>query len=67
MCEHDATGKNSVAEICHEVAEFAILACKKDPFDPMEKALFQLGDGDFGRTEHIHTGWELMHGIPALP
>ena len=64
MCEHDATGKNSVAEICHTLAEFAILACKKDPFDPMEKALFQLRNGDFGRTEHIHTGWELITEYP---
>ncbi len=39
LCEHDATGKNSVPDVCHELAEFAILACKKDPFDPMEKAL----------------------------
>ena len=67
MCEHDATGKNSVAELCHEVAEFAILACKKDPFDPMEKALLRLRDGDFGRTEHIHTSWELVPEYPLSP
>jgi Ca2+-transporting ATPase len=67
MCEHDAAGKNSVADICHEVAEFAILACKKDPFDPMEKALIQLREGDFGRTEHIHTGWELIIEYPLSP
>ncbi len=65
--EHDATGNNSVAEICHEVAEFAILACKKDPFDPMEKALFKLGEGDFGATEHIHSGWELVLEYPLSP
>jgi P-type Ca2+ transporter type 2C len=67
MCEHDAAGKNSVAEICHEVAEFAILACKKDPFDPMEKALLHLREGDFGRTEHIHTSWELIIEYPLSP
>jgi len=67
MCEHDATGKNSVPEICHEVAEFAILACKKDPFDPMEKALIQLREGDFGTTEHIHTKWELILEYPLSP
>jgi Ca2+-transporting ATPase len=64
MCEHDAAGKNSVAEICHTLAEFAILACKKDPFDPMEKALMQLREGDFGKTEHIHTRWELVTEYP---
>ena len=67
QCYHDATGKNSVAEICHEVAEFAILACKKDPFDPMEKALIQLREGDFGKTEHIHSGWELIVEYPLSP
>jgi len=67
LCDHDATGKNSVDEICHEVAEFAILACKKDPFDPMEKALIQLREGDFGKTEHIHSGWELIVEYPLSP
>jgi Ca2+-transporting ATPase len=64
MCEHDASGNNSIAEVCHELAEFAILACKKDPFDPMEKALIQLSEGDFGKTEHIHTHWELIVEYP---
>ncbi|MDO9550296.1 MAG: cation-translocating P-type ATPase [Methanoregula sp.] len=67
MCEHDANGNNSIAEICHELAEFAILACKKDPFDPMEKALIQLRGGNFGNTEHIHTNWKLIVEYPLSP
>jgi len=67
MCEHDATGNNSVLDIYHELAEFAILACKKDPFDPMEKALIQLSKGNFGKTEHIHTGWDLIVEYPLSP
>ncbi len=67
ICEHDSTGNNSIAENCHELAEFAILACKKDPFDPMEKALIQLREGDFGKTEHIHTFWELIVEYPLCP
>lgn len=67
MCEHDAAGTNSVPEVCHEISEFAILACKKDPFDPMEKALVHLRDGDFGTTEHIHAGWELVTEYPLSP
>ncbi len=67
MCDHDSMGTNSVAEVCHDVAEFSILACKKDPFDPMEKALLQLGDGDFKTTEHIHTNWELVQEYPLSP
>ncbi|PWR73967.1 cation-translocating P-type ATPase [Methanospirillum lacunae] len=64
ICDHDPTGANSVPDICHELSEYAILACKKDPFDPMEKALFHLSDGDFGKTEHIHTGWNLIVEYP---
>ncbi len=57
----------TVPDYCHELAEFAILACKKDPFDPMEKALVSLADGEFGKTEHIHAGWELVREYPLSP
>ncbi len=67
VCGYDATGTNSVPDICHEVAEFSILACKKDPFDPMEKALLRLSSGDFGKTEHIHTNWQLVLEYPLSP
>ncbi len=67
MCDHDASGTNSVAEVCHSIAEYSILACKKDPFDPMEKALVQLGEGDFKTTGHMHTSWELVQEYPLSP
>lgn len=67
ICDHDSAGENSVPDICHELSEYAILACKKDPFDPMEKALIQLSEGDFGKTEHIHTGWDLITEYPLSP
>ena len=66
MCTHDP-GTNSVPEVCHELAEYSILASKKDPFDPMERALHQLKDGDFGNTEHIHQNWELIQEYPLAP
>ena len=64
FCEHDGAGENSVPDSCHELSEYAILACKKDPFDPMEKALIQLSEGDFGKTEHIHKDWKLITEYP---
>ena len=67
ICEYGAAGQDPVVEVCHELAEFAILACKKDPFDPMEKALLRLGEGDFGATEHVHRGWELVQEYPLSP
>jgi Ca2+-transporting ATPase len=67
VCSHDVAEANNVPEVCHELAEFAILACKKDPFDPMEKALLHLGDGEFGTTEHLHKSWVLIQEYPLSP
>ncbi|WP_243669388.1 HAD-IC family P-type ATPase [Methanoculleus chikugoensis] len=63
-CEYDRAGKSVMPEFCHELVEFGILACKRDPpFDPMEKALRQLTE-DLARTEHIHEDWDLLQEYP---
>ena len=67
ICDYDSSGHEALIEICHEIAEYSILACKKDPFDPMEKGLLQLKDGDFGKTEHIHANWNLVQEYPLSP
>ncbi|OPX71708.1 MAG: putative copper-exporting P-type ATPase A [Methanoregulaceae archaeon PtaB.Bin152] len=64
MCDFDESEKTPVPEPCHELAEYAILACKKDPFDPMERSLLRLGTGEFGQTEHVHANWELLLEYP---
>jgi len=64
MCDFDESNKTPVPESCHELAEYAILACKKDPFDPMERSLLRLGEGEFGQTEHVHANWELLLEYP---
>jgi Ca2+-transporting ATPase len=51
-------------EAFHEIVEFSILASEKDPFDPMEKALRQLGYHTLIRTEHLHEDWTLVHEYP---
>lgn len=51
-------------EYCHELMEFAILASKRNPFDPMEKALHQLGKENLTGTEHLHDKWELVDEYP---
>ncbi len=48
----------------HELIEYGILASQKDPFDPMEKAIRQLGELKLARTEHLHNNWELIHSYP---
>ncbi|MEO7651884.1 MAG: cation-translocating P-type ATPase, partial [Bryobacteraceae bacterium] len=51
----------------HELAEFSILASQRDPFDPMEKAIHQLGEDFLADTEHIHRDWTLLHEYPLSP
>ncbi len=48
----------------HELFEFAVLSCKKDPFDPMEQALLRTGYDDLSGTEHLHQDWELLLEYP---
>lgn len=60
-----ADGKGaSLPEKFHEVIEYGILASKKDPFDPMEKALGELGYKTLHNTEHIHKDWPLVEEYP---
>lgn len=66
-CEIDSLKGQTPPDFCHELIEFSILACKSDPFDPMEKALKLLAQGDFGKTEHVHDNWEIMQEYPLSP
>ena len=54
-------------ETFHELIEFGVLASKKDPFDPMEKALLKLGLDKLSQTEHLHANWNLVHEYPLSP
>ena len=51
-------------EIFHELVEFSILASQIDPFDPMEKAIRELGERYLAQTEHLHQNWTLVHEYP---
>jgi Ca2+-transporting ATPase len=63
-CDVDSLKGQVPPDFCHELIEFSILACKSDPFDPMEKALKLLAQGDFGKTEHVHDNWQIMQEYP---
>jgi Ca2+-transporting ATPase len=60
----DSRKDHCLPEPFHELLEFAILSCKKDPFDPMEQALLQEGCDDLDGTEHLHRDWELVAEYP---
>ena len=48
----------------HTLLEYAILASKQEPFDPMEKALTELGNRSLFNTEHMHAKWVLEREYP---
>ncbi len=52
--------EESPPEKFHRLIEFSILASQTNPFDPMEKALWELGENYPTLTEHLHDDWELM-------
>ena len=61
------TGPNSPKsppEKFHSLIEFSILASQTNPFDPMEKALKEIGDRYQNLTEHLHGDWVFMKEYP---
>jgi Ca2+-transporting ATPase len=62
----DVSGERQapLPEAFHELVEYSILASQLDPFDPMEKAIRQLGDAHLADTEHLHHDWKLVHEYP---
>ncbi len=62
-----ATLRGALPEDLHGLLEHAILASKRDPFDPMERALHEAGDRQIKDTEHLHPGWSLTREYPLTP
>ncbi len=60
----DLNSSVSPPEKFHQMLEFSILASQKDPFDPMEKALKDLGTHYQPLTEHLHSDWEFQREYP---
>jgi len=59
--------QRTLPECFHETLEYGILASKRDPFDPMEKALKDIGPRYLARSEHLHRDWNLIHEYPLSP
>ena len=62
-----ATLDGALPEELHGLLEHAILASKRDPFDPMERALHEAGDRLIKDTEHLHPRWSLLREYPLMP
>jgi len=65
----DVSGQSpsELPEEFHQLLEFAILASRPNPFDPMERAFHELGQRFLTHTEHLHADWVLAHGYPLAP
>ncbi|MBI2868531.1 MAG: cation-translocating P-type ATPase [Chloroflexi bacterium] len=63
-CRVDLAAPGAPPEKYHRLIEFSLLASQTNPFDPMEKALKQVGDHYQSLTEHMHQDWDLMREYP---
>jgi len=51
-------------EPIHALLEFGMLASNLDPFDPMERAIREVGQRALADTEHLHGDWSLVQDYP---
>jgi len=51
-------------ESMHETVEYSVLASRRDPFDPMERAFKELAEEKLAGTEHVHDDWTLVRDYP---
>ena len=58
---------SDLPEPWHELVEFGILASVREPFDPMERALHELGNRTLSGSEHLHAAWQLVHEYSLSP
>lgn len=56
--------EQTLPEPFHNLIEYGILASKIDPFDPMERALKDLGQKALANTKHLHTDWQQIQEYP---
>jgi len=59
-----AKGGSPLPEEFHSLVEWGILASRKDPFDPMEKAFVALGDASAIDERHLHPAWDIIREYP---
>ncbi|MFZ9321770.1 MAG: cation-translocating P-type ATPase [Hylemonella sp.] len=63
----DKADDSALPDNFHPLLEYAILASRIDPFDPMEQAFHALGQQYLKQTEHLHAGWELVREYELTP
>jgi len=61
---HTINNAKGFPEEFHEIIEYGILSSQVNPFDPMEKAITNMGEAYLKNTEHIHTDWHMVKEYP---
>ena len=61
---HSVSQTNGFPEEFHEIIEYGILSSQTNPFDPMERAITNMGESYLQDTEHIHTDWHMVKEYP---
>lgn len=56
---------NPLPEAAHSLVEYAILATPTDPFDPMERAINDLGLNQLVDSAHLHSDWSMLRQYPV--
>jgi P-type Ca2+ transporter type 2C len=60
----NVVSENSFPEPFHEIIEYGILSSQTNPFDPMEKAIINIGNQYLENSEHIHADWVMVKEYP---
>ncbi len=55
---------DSFPEPYHEIIEYGILSSQVNPFDPMERAIINIGDQFLQNSEHMHADWVMEKEYP---
>ena len=67
LCDVSDQRRETLPETFHELIEFGVLAGQRDPFDPMEVAIKELGMRALSRTKRLHGDWSLLREYPLSP
>jgi Ca2+-transporting ATPase len=58
---------SAIPDRFHELVEYSMLSSSRDPFDPMEKAIMEIGRRFLQTTEYLDPDWSLMREYPLSP
>lgn len=56
----DQAGSGALPNEFRELVEYGVLACEIDPYDPMEKAIVEVGDRHLAERRERHKQWTLV-------